>query len=223
MVIVLKGSDRRNRPDYFDQHFRLRHEVFVKRRGWSLPCTDGREIDQYDTDEAIYFLDLNERGVVRGSIRIAPSETCSLLADYFPHLVETGDQLRSPDIYECTRYIVMPDHKSRHQNRAAKARIISAMLEWSLRKKLSFLQTVIETATLPSYLELTPQTIPLGLSHPYGGGRRTPGGGECMAIRWPVSLQVLSDVRTYGGLDRPMQPFADFERPNRPASSELFH
>ncbi len=109
MVIVLTGSERRKNPDYFDQHFRLRHEVFVRRRGWALPCTNGREIDQYDTDEAVYFLDLNEDNVVRGSIRIAPSVTCSLLADYFPHLVETGGPLRSPDIYECTRYIVMPD------------------------------------------------------------------------------------------------------------------
>ncbi len=223
MVIVLNGTDRRRWPDYFDQHFRLRYDVFVKRRGWALPCIGGREIDQYDTDQAVYFLDLNDDDVVRGSIRIAPSETCSLLADYFPHLVETGDALRAPDIYECTRYIVMPDHKSWRENRVAKARIIGAMLEWSLGRKLSFLQTVIETATLPSYLELTPQTIPLGLSHPYGGGRRTPGGGECMAIRWPVTLQVLEDVRAYGGLDRRTEPLRDFGRNDRHAPSELIH
>lgn len=223
MVIVLNGSDRRSCPDYFDQHFRLRYDIFVKRRGWALPCVNGREVDQYDTDQAVYFLDLNEDDVLRGSIRIAPSETASLLADYFPHLVETGDALRAPDIYECTRYIVMPGRKSRDENRVAKARIIGAMLEWSLRRKLSFLQTVIETATLPSYLELTPQTVPLGLSHPYGGGRRTPGGGECMAIRWPVTLQVLEDVRAYGGLGRCTEPLAGCERVGVRAPSELFH
>ena len=223
MVIVLTGRDRRKNPDYFDQHFRLRHEVFVRRRGWALPCANGREIDQYDTDEAVYFLDLNQDNVVRGSIRIAPSETCSLLADYFPHLVETGGPLRSPDIYECTRYIVMPDRKSRDDNRAAKTRVIGAMLEWCLQKRLSFLQTVIETKTLASYLELTPLTIPLGLSHPYGGGRRAPGGGECMAIRWPVSPQVLDDVRAYGAPERPAEPFAGFDRMGRATPSELLH
>jgi acyl-homoserine lactone synthase len=222
MVIVLTGSERRKNPDYFDQHFRLRHEVFVRRRGWALPCSNGREIDQYDTDEAVYFLDLNEDNVVRGSIRIAPSVTCSLLADYFPHLVETGGPLRSPDIYECTRYIVMPDRKSRDDNRAAKTRVIGAMLEWCLQKRLSFLQTVIETQTLASYLELTPLTIPLGLSHPYGGGRRTPGGGECMAIRWPVSPQVLDHVRAYGGCERE-KAFAGFDRMDGHAPSELIH
>jgi len=223
MIIVLNGRDRGKWVDYFDQHFRLRYDVFVKRRRWALPCVDGREIDQYDTDDAIYFLDVNDDGVVRGSIRIAPSQTCSLLADYFPHLVETGDALRAPDIYECTRYIVMPDRRSRDENRIAKARIIGAMLEWSLRRKLSFLQTVIETATLPSYLELTPQTIPLGLSHAYGGGRRTTGGGECMAIRWPVTLQVLEDVRAYGGFDGYAQTVPAFERIGARAPSELLH
>src|SRR3981189_407638 len=158
----------------------------------------GTEIDQYDTDEAIYFFDLNQDNIVRGSIRIAPSETCSLLADYFPHLVETGDSLRAPDIYECTRYIVMPDRKSRDDNRAAKARVIGAMLEWALRKKIAFLQTVIETKTLASYLELTPLTIPLGLSHPYGGRRGERGGGGCVVIRGPVSRQVLAPVRAHG-------------------------
>jgi N-acyl-L-homoserine lactone synthetase len=134
---------------------------------------------------------------------VTPTLNSSLLADYFPHLVEDGGPLRAPDIYECTRYIAMSSLKTREENRAAKSRIISVMLEWSLQRRLRFLQTVIETSTLASYLELTSQTIPLGLSHPYGGGRRAPGGGDCMAIRWPVTHQVLEEVRAYGGLDVP--------------------
>ncbi|MFL9828930.1 hypothetical protein, partial [Rhodoplanes sp. SY1] len=117
--------------------------------------------------------------------------------------VETGESPRSPTIYECTRYIVLPPTKSREANRAAKARIIVAMLDWSLARGLTFLQTVIDSGALPTYLELTPQTIPLGLSHPYGGGRKTPGGGECMAIRWPVTPAVLADVRAYGDTVEP--------------------
>jgi acyl-homoserine lactone synthase len=176
-----------------------------------LPASNGYEIDQYDNDDAVYFLDLNEEDVIQGSIRITPTEKSSLLADYFPHLVETGEPPRSPLVYECTRYIVLPGQRSRDGNRAAKSRVIGAMLEWSLVNRLAFLQTVIETQTLSSYLELTPLTTPLGLSHPYGGGRGTPGGGDCMAIRWPVTLQVLEDVRAYGGLDAQMPTFTEFD------------
>jgi acyl-homoserine lactone synthase len=198
MVVVLKGSQRHEHGALFEQLFRLRHHVFIKGRGWSLPSAQGQEMDQYDTDGAYYFLDLNDAGVIEGTVRMTPTATSSLLADYFPHLVENGMSPRSPDIYEATRYIVLPSRKSRDGNRTAKARLLTALLEWCLSKKLSHLQTVIDSATLSSFVEITAQTTPLGLSHPFGGGREAPGGGECMAFRWPITLQVLDDIRTYG-------------------------
>jgi len=222
MIIVLKGSERSHNVALFEQHFRLRHEIFVRGRGWSLPCANGLEIDQYDDADAVYFLDLNEEGRIQGSIRITPTVKSSLIADYFPHLIENGESPRSPTIYECTRYIVLPPRKSRDDNRLAKSRIIAAMLEWSLDHGLTFLQTVIDSVALPTYLDLTPLTIPLGLSHPYGGGRETPGGGECMAIRWPICERVLADIRSYGGL-ADAAPLLAHAQPLHHAGSELVH
>src|ERR1700739_3786645 len=112
MVIVLEGKDRRRQQRYFDQLFRLRHQIFVKGRGWSLPSVNNREIDQYDVDDAVYLLDLNDEDVIQGSVRMTPSEKCSLLADYFPHLVEKDESPRSPLVYECTRYVVLLSDKS---------------------------------------------------------------------------------------------------------------
>jgi acyl-homoserine lactone synthase len=223
MVIVLEGRERRRHKEYFDQLFRLRHRIFVKGRGWSLPSVNDCEIDQYDVADAVYLLDLNDEDVIQGSVRMTPSERCSLLADYFPHLVENGESPRSPRVYECTRYIVLPAQKSREANRAAKARLLGAAVEWSLNHGLTYLQTVIDSVTLSSFVEMTPQTIPLGLSHPYGGGRKTPGGGECMAIRWPISQQVLDDILAYGGLDRRAREFSDFDSVDRRAPVEHVH
>lgn len=206
MVIHLSGADRSTKKDYFEQIFRLRHQVFINGRGWSLPSSDGLEIDQYDTRETVYFADINEEGALEGSVRLSPTIRSSLLADYFPHLIEGNDDPRGSDIYEATRYIVLPVRKSRDRNRAAKARLLAAMLEWALENNLSYIQTVIDTATLPSFVDMTAATIPLGLSHPYGGGRGVPGGGECMAIRWPITTQVLQDIREYGGLASPDVP-----------------
>lgn len=202
MVTVLLGSQRAQYPEYFDTLFRLRHQVFVQGRGWSLPCLQGREMDQYDVDEAVYFFDINDNGVIEGSIRLTPTDKYSLLADYFSHLVENGETPRSKDIYEGTRYIVLPTDKTRAGNRAAKARLLIAVFEWCLSKKLSFLQTVADSGALSSYVEISPRTTPLGLSHPYGGGKGVPGGGECMALRWPITLEVIEDVRAYGGFSR---------------------
>jgi acyl-homoserine lactone synthase len=169
------------------------------------------EIDQYDDDDAVYFLDLDDEDRIQGTVRMTPTAKSSLLADYFPHLVENGQSPRSPHVYEATRYIVLPAQKTREALRLAKGRLLTALLEWCLDKRLSHLQAVVDAGALSSFVEITPQTIPLGLSHPYGGGRGTPGGGDCVAFRWPISLRVLEDVRTYGGFDE-TRPLGTFER-----------
>jgi N-acyl-L-homoserine lactone synthetase len=214
MVIVLNGRERRTHPDHFERLFRLRYRVFVKQRGWSLPVVNNREIDQYDDDDAFYFLDLDDDENIQGTVRMTPTVKSSLLADYFPHLVESGQSPRSPRVYEATRYIILPSQKSREALRLAKGRLLTALLAWCLDKRLSHLQTVIDAGTLSSFVEITPQTMPLGLAHPYGGGRGTPGGGECMAFRWPISLQVLDDIRAYAGIGGPMSQFPELGRPD---------
>jgi acyl-homoserine lactone synthase len=203
MILTLRGDEREEYANFFDQMFRLRHEVFVKGRGWSLPCGNGRETDQYDVDEAVYFLDINENGLIEGSVRATPTMRHSLLADYFPHLIENGMPARAPDVYECTRYIIMPSRKSRDTLRAAKARLLIALFRWAMKERLAYLQTVIDAGTLGSFVEMSPKTIPLGLSHPYGGGRGVPGGGECIGIRWPVNEEVIADVLEYVGWPEP--------------------
>jgi acyl-homoserine lactone synthase len=200
MVLVIRGCQRNEYRHYFDRLFRLRHEIFVKGRNWSLPSSGEFEIDQYDVPDAAYFFDVNPVGDIEGSVRMTPTVKCSLLADYFPHLVENGESPRSPSIYEATRYIVMPAHKTKENLRNAKTRLLTAVVEWCMSMKLTHLQTVIDAGTLSSFVDITPQTIPLGLSHPYGGGRSAPGGGECMAFRWPITLEVLEDIRTWGGV-----------------------
>ncbi len=212
MIIVLNGSERRRHPDYFDRLFRLRYQIFVKQRGWPLPAVNSYEIDQYDDDDAVYFLDLDEGGAIQGTVRMTPTVKSSLLADYFPHLIENGESPRSSRVYEATRYIVLPAQKTREALRLAKGRLLTTLLEWCLSKRLSHLQAVIDSGALSSFVEITPQTIPLGLSHPYGGGRGTPGGGECIAFRWPISLQVLDDVRAYSGIEGEAPHFEGFAR-----------
>jgi acyl-homoserine lactone synthase len=175
--------------------------VFIKGRGWSLPLpVNGLEMDQYDDEDAYYVIDFAENGDIQGAVRLTPTVKSSLLADYFPHLIENGVSPRASDIYEATRYMVLPAQKTRQSNRLTKARLLGGMLEWCLAKGLSYVQTVIDSGTLSSFVEITQRTIPLGLSHPFGGGKGVPGGGECLAIRWPVTSEVLHDIREYGAV-----------------------
>ncbi len=178
--------------------------MFVIRRGWSLPHRGGYEIDQYDTDDAIYFIHLGDDGSIEMAARMTPTVHSSLMADYFPFLNETGAPTRSPKIYEATRYIVQPRNRSRVYQRQLKSRFLVPLVEWCMDQKHTHLQTVIDKAALPSFVEMTMLTQPLGLSHPFGGGPDVAGGGECMAFRWPITQELLNDLIIYGEAETPI-------------------
>lgn len=146
------------------------------------------------------MLDVTDDDVLQGTVRLTPSVSCSLVADYFPHLIECGLPARSPHVYEATRYISLPLSRSAQENRVAKARLLAGMVEWCFVKKLSHIQCVVDMTAFPSWVDLVPQTIPLGLPHPYGGGRGAPGGGDCIAFRWPATREVFDGIRSYAGI-----------------------
>ena len=184
----------------FDLMYRLRYEVFIKGRGWSLPSKDGFEIDQYDGSDTIYFVDIDDEGNIIGSVRITPTDNASLLADYFAHLVSDAEPPRSSLVYEATRYIALPRQKSAEENRKVKARIVAAALVWCHDHGIEALQTVIDAELLPTFMEMSAHVRVMGDTFAYGGGKGVPGGGECLAISVPVTLDVIQDVMRFGGI-----------------------
>src|SRR4051794_24454868 len=96
MVQIIEGQDRHLHTDLFDSLFKTRFETFVLGRQWSLPSRHGREVDQYDDHRAVYFIDLDQDGFIQGSVRLTPTLTSSLTADYYPHLNKTALLLRDP-------------------------------------------------------------------------------------------------------------------------------
>jgi len=200
MIISLSGRERGQYRKHFDRLFRLRHDIFVVARQWTLPTHGDLEMDQYDTPDAQYFFSVDDDGETRSHVRLTPTLQSSLLADYFPHLVEGQDLPRGPTIYEATRFIVLPSRKSKCDNQRAKAELLGAVMEWALVNDITHVQTVIDTSTLSTFLEITPECRPLGLSHPFGGGPGVRGGGDAVAIRCPATAKVIADIRNYGGL-----------------------
>ena len=61
---------------------RDRKTVFVDRLGWQVPVVNGDlEIDQFDGDDAIYLIAVDEAGGHAGSLRLLPTAGPHLLAD----------------------------------------------------------------------------------------------------------------------------------------------
>ena len=93
----------------FEQNSRLSHDIFIKGQRLVLTCpeTDAKPIST-TTTRPYTFMTMLTRTAYQGAMRITPTNKYSLIADYFPHLIENGKPPRAPNIYECTRYIVMP-------------------------------------------------------------------------------------------------------------------
>jgi len=190
-IIVLHGSDRGSNKEFFDQMFGFRHEVFANSPAAST--LDAPGVDKYDDDDAIYFLELDADQRVRASMRITPTVKSSLIADHFPELIDKGKAARGPTIYELNRHVWLTPQEERVQIRET-VRLLKAVLEWCLARRLSHLQILIDAAALPSYLALSPLTRPLGLPHPYVSNFEDSGEIELIAVRWPICPQLLQDI-----------------------------
>ena len=77
---------------------------------------------------------------------------------------------------------------------------MSALAEYCIEQGGLDFQAVIDANMLPSFVEMSLRTRPLGLAHPYGGGLREFGGGRCVAFRWHLSDELLSDLREYAAV-----------------------
>ena len=91
MIQLIEAADRPAFESQLAQMYRERKRVFVDRLGWEVPVVAGEfEIDQFDTDRAVYVLALDPGGAQLGSARLLPSTGPTLLSEVFPHLCERG-------------------------------------------------------------------------------------------------------------------------------------
>lgn len=139
--------DRFNRDAYtreVEQHFRIRHDIYVVHRQWlDLARPDGREVDPFDTDDAIYLLGLEQgRGVVAGS-RLIPTEKSNLFKNLFPHLAANGVPV-GHEILEWTRFFVVPDLRGVQKSSLAAGIMLCAIQEFCLTRLKTALIVVCE-------------------------------------------------------------------------------
>ncbi|MBZ9761762.1 GNAT family N-acetyltransferase [Mesorhizobium sp. CA8] len=110
MIRLITGSADPRHQDLLEEHYRLRHEIFVGERGWTaLARPDGREVDAYDTPQTVYVLAIDDGHVV-GGYRFLPTSTPHLLQDRYSHLVE-GPVPCGREIHEWSRFFIRKDRR----------------------------------------------------------------------------------------------------------------
>lgn len=81
-----------------------RHQVFVQGLQWDLPAQAGIEQDDFDVAAAVHVLVRGDDGALVGYARLLPTTQRYLLATHFPQLIESGQPVRSPFVWELSRY-----------------------------------------------------------------------------------------------------------------------
>lgn len=195
MVHVVTAQDRAHFSEALAQMHRDRKRVFVDRLGWKLSVVDGEyEIDQFDTDQAVYLLALDSDGVHQGSLRLLPTTVPHLMSEVFPHLCERGVP-RGADVWEISRLVYSPDARDLA---ATRHRLKTAVIEFGLLYGITRYSCATHVQFLSAMMTGGWCFEPLGLPQP------DPSGVMVGAVQISISPEALLAMRANTGLRTPV-------------------
>jgi acyl-homoserine lactone synthase len=184
MIRVVHSGNNRQFAGILDAMFRLRHDVFVKERGWTEFETDGiYEKDQYDNDAAVYMIAVDATEDVAGGFRLYPTTSPHMITEQFRDLVDGTIPQRS-DLLELTRFAMRKSQRrSSHY-----FELLLAIQEYGLREGLAGYTSVINTLRIPILQGFGFDVAPLGLP-------QTIDGETIIAVLFRVSEDCRSRIR----------------------------
>lgn len=227
--MLVEVVSRENRDLYraqIEDMYLIRHRVFVERMHWEgIRKPDGREIDEFDTNDAIYLL-VTDDGQVCGCHRIIPTTKPHLLSEVFAAECEVRGVQRDPRIVECGRTCVEEERLPRDKLRIARRVLMTALMEFCFKIGATHFTGINPVALMSHYLKLDWDIRPLGAP------RKMEDGETYVAISCAVSKQALASVQrvyrlpgdlvVYRGGSTPLAELLDAEQtPSRTSPFEI--
>jgi acyl-homoserine lactone synthase len=159
MIHVISAANHHLYEDVLEEHFRIRHDIFVEERQWeTLRKPDKREVDSFDNEDTIYLLALEGRRVIGGH-RLYPTTKPSMMSEIFPHLAEVRGCPSGPLVWEWSRYFIVRNRRDGNLN----LRLMAAVQEFCLAEGIAKISAIMETWWLPRFQEAGFVVTPLGL------------------------------------------------------------
>lgn len=178
-----------------EQHFRLRHQVFVERLKWlELRRSDNRDIDEFDSGHAVHLLVVDGSTVLGGS-RLISHQFPTLLTTVFPDLVQRpfpDDPSRGA---EWSRFYVAPIAADRFGHSPEASLLYCAIMEYALLQDLTFVSFVSTIYTVELGVSIGWKITPLGPP-------RLHDGKPTVAATIEVSQSALATAQCSLGVDR---------------------
>ena len=198
MIHVVTIENQHLYGPQLDEMFRMRHTFYVEQQEWvDLTSENGREIDVFDNDEAIYLLYLDPFGQVGASYRLNPTTGPNLLASQLSDYVD-GPAPNSSKIWDITRWIIAERYRKSanpDQVRQASKELTCGLMEFGVSRGLDAFSTVTETAFIPRLAEADWRFKPLGPARLYEDGK-----GEAQAILIEAGPEALIRTRAALGM-----------------------
>ncbi len=104
MIKLIEGAYASFFPREMDAMFRSRAETFSARLGWEVVVKDGYERDRFDDLNPLYLVSVDpETEEYWGSLRLLPTTGPNMLRDVFRQLLDDGETVANPTIWESSR------------------------------------------------------------------------------------------------------------------------
>lgn len=148
MILIIDALNKHKFPKLLDDMFRLRARVFGGRLGWEVNVVNGRERDLFDDLDPAYVLGLDDAGEVVACVRALQTTGPHMLADVFSGILDGEPPLRSPNIWESTRFCVdtarLGRGKGRNSVSYATCELMLGSLEYAQESGVTDIVTVID-------------------------------------------------------------------------------
>lgn len=168
MIANIHSQNLDKNSHILDSMFRDRKRVFVDILRWDVPTSGPYEKDQFDDDEAEYFIICDHvSGQHFGSMRILRTDRPHILGSIFPQLCET-DLPTGPEYRELTRLCLSPSLRARDRLHV-RNRLFTSLVEYALLNGIEGYTGVAEIGWYSQLLALGWKCTPLGLPQDVNG------------------------------------------------------
>ncbi|MCJ9427489.1 acyl-homoserine-lactone synthase [Kordiimonas marina] len=162
MIHVVSDVNRSEYRSYLRQLWQQRYEVFVEKMGWSLDCAKGIERDRFDHAETIYLLSINDKGLLKGAMRLLPTEKPHLLGEAFPNLC--ADKVpTAADTWEVSRFYSLTGRHLLLERDRTVSELVCGLFEYGLMHDIRHVTCVASMVLFPTILKAGWNVTPLGL------------------------------------------------------------
>lgn len=164
MIHLINYENKDFYKEILEQMFAQRKTMFIDKLGWDLSARNGQEIDEFDTQDTIYLVCIDEQGgAIRNSLRLNPTIKPHLMSEILSEYCAKGVP-RGETIWEISRYCYNPNYMRRHDRFDAMKQMMCGVMECSILyglKKLTFVQhTAISAHCLACGWDMRPLGLP---------------------------------------------------------------